>query len=80
MTKKMFLAKFKQLAKDHQKALFKEAEKLYDSGAIDTDSYLQDFQLAKIIMHVALLNQAEQYKPLYKNKAILHDIVNLKYF
>ena len=41
----------------------KDTLRLFDSGAVDTESYGNDFALPKIILTVSLENQAYQYMP-----------------
>lgn len=79
MTKKQLISKVKSMKKDYNQYIEKECARLYDSGAINTEDYLQDFVLAKIILHVALLNCADQYAPTHTN-AHDEDIKNLKHF
>lgn len=78
MKKSEFKAKIKIMAKEHQKALLKECERLFDSGGIDTVNAENNFILPKTIMHVALLNEANQYKPL--SKEAQKDTKNLIHF
>ena len=78
MAKLAMKQKVKEMTKDIQKYLEEETVRLYESGGIDTESYLQDFCLSKILLHVALLNCAYKYKPL--SKEFEKDIENLKHF
>lgn len=78
MTQKEFTAKIKVMAKEHQKALLKECERLYNSGGVDTKNAENNFILPKTIIYVALLNEASQYKPLSKESQ--KDVRNLIHF
>ncbi len=52
------------MRKDCNKYIDKECLKLFDSGGIDNSSFSNNYLLPKIILHVALKNLAQQYKPL----------------
>jgi len=43
-----------------------EVERLLNSGGIDTEKFENNFRLPKILLHVALIHQVWQYKPLTK--------------
>ena len=61
-----FNKKISILIEQHISELKKECNRLYNSGGIDTHNASDDFMLPKTIMHVALINQANDYKPLSK--------------
>ncbi len=64
MTKKQALTKIKEMAKDHNKSLLKECERLLNCGGVDVEGSDNTYRIPKIILHVALLNEAWLYKPL----------------
>ncbi len=66
MTKKQAIAKIRKMAAEQRKTLLKECERLLNSGGVDVDGAENNFLLPKTILHVALLNEANQYKPLTK--------------
>ena len=68
----------KALSDEHYQRLQKECERLYVSGALDTESAEEDYFIPKIVFHVALLNEAQQYKPL--SKEAMQEVNNLKHF
>ena len=74
----LFNQKIDSMLNDDRKYLKKECKRLIKSGAIDTDNYLNDYELPKIIMYVALNNLKDQRKPLYKEN--LKDAKNLLKF
>lgn len=78
MKKSDFNRKIKQMMKDHNKAMITECDRLFNSGGIDTESAENDFRLPRTIFHVALLNEAHQYKP-FSSEA-LKDVKNLIHF
>ena len=78
MKKKDFLNKIKEMQKEHNAALLKECERLFDCGGVETSSYENDYLLPKTIMYVALFNESLQYKPL--NSENKKDADNLKHF
>lgn len=65
------------LSKSHTK-IIEESERLLKSGGVNLESYDDDYLLPKIILYVALKNQAEQWKPFDKNA--LKDAKNLEHF
>jgi hypothetical protein len=64
MTQEQFLARIKGLTIDLRADIEKEALRLFNSGAVDTGEYVDDFFLPKIIISVALENEAKQWQPL----------------
>ena len=78
MTNKQAMQKIRQMAKYHNKYLLKECERLLNSGGISVSDAENNFIVPKIVMHVALLNEANQYKPLSTN--MRKEVENLKHF
>lgn len=72
-TQKQCLRKCRAMIKDNQKALVNECTRLILSGALPFDKYGNTFELPKVVMATALMNQAFQYKP---NSAALKKIHN----
>lgn len=64
MTKEQCIKKIEKMIPDVIDFIAKEANRLLNSGAVDTDSYEDNFALPKIILIIALRNAAEQYMPL----------------
>ena len=58
--------------------LKKEFSRLLNSGGIDTDEHEFNFIIPKTILYVALLNAANQYRPL--SDEALKDARNLLHF
>ena len=66
------------MKKDIGNYIEKECLRLFECGAINTADYEDNFVLPKIILSVALLNCADQYKPLHEK--YLKEQKNLKNF
>jgi hypothetical protein len=79
MTEKQLITKIRSMKKDINKYLEEEAVRIYRCGGIDPEAYNKDeFALPKIILHVALKNLADQYRPLHEpHKATAN---NLEHF
>ena len=73
-----FKEKLDSMLPDVLQNIRQEAAKLYDSGAVDTESFPNDFRLPKMVLVVALERQAWQYTPPYKEQ--MKDIENLRHF
>jgi hypothetical protein len=54
----------------------KEAVRLAQSGGIDLESYENNFLAPKICLYVALLNMAEEYRPLSEYKEVANNLKN----
>ena len=78
MTKTQFENKIKEMMKDVIKETLKECTRLFESGAVDTESYENNFSLPKIILAVALEKMSDQYYPLFNGHS--EEIRNLKHF
>jgi hypothetical protein len=78
MTKESAMQKMKAMIEEHNKALIKECERLLNCGGVDVTNAEDNFLLPKVILHVALLNEAHQYRPL--SKEMEKEVKNLKYF
>lgn len=67
------------LEEDGINFIMDKCNRLLNSGCIDKKKYNDDnYLLPKIILHVALLELAEQYKPSSKDSK--KEVKNLKYF
>lgn len=59
--------------------LREEVDRLYKSGGVDTSNFKDDdYTLPKMILSIALENQANQYYPLYGQHK--KDLANLRHF
>lgn len=79
-TKEQVLAKVKEMLETliNDGSIFKEAQRLVNSGALPLQNYGDTFELPKCVLTVALENTAWQYLPFTKE---LKKIVNnLKHF
>lgn len=79
MDKKCFQDKIKSMEQDTINFIRKESDRLFDCGAIDTESYEDNFILPKIVLTVALENLTKQIA-LPDNKEYKKEIKNLRYF
>jgi len=77
MTKKQFIKNLNTLIQTVE--LEKESMRLFESGGIDPNKFDNDMLLPKIILYVALQNEAEQYRPL-SSTYYSRTIANLKHF
>lgn len=59
-----FLDKIKTMLVNLQIDTLNDCQRLFNSGGIDPEEFGNDYLLPKIILHVALQNQADQYRPL----------------
>ena len=64
MTKTQFKKKIASMKKDVSKYIDEETLRLFNSGAINKNSYEDNYALPKIILTVALKNLSFQYLPL----------------
>ena len=78
MNKADFMAKIKEMLPDLNEAILKEAGKLYSCGGVDTGSFDNDYVLPKIVLTVALENQAFQYMPFHPDYK--KEVKNLRKF
>ena len=65
MNKVDVLVKIREMIRDDEDWLVKEAKRLLDSGAVDVESYPNNFSLPKILYAVSLKNLMSQRQPLY---------------
>jgi len=77
VNKKQVLTKIKAMAKEHNKALLKECERLLNCGGVDVDSYENDLRLPKVILQVAAYNINFIFDV---NSEAKKDVENLKHF
>ncbi len=78
MDRATFGEKVDSMMPDIMNGIREKCNQLYDSGAVNTDDYEDDFLLPKMCIIVALENQAAKYSPSfaeYKNV-----IRNLRHF
>ena len=70
--------KINELLKELKPHLKKECERLLNSGGIDVEKAENNYALPKIILHIALENQARQYRPF--TKEYLKEAKNLRHY
>jgi hypothetical protein len=78
MTRKQFIKKIKSMKRDCISSIEKECIRLFDSGAVDTEKYENDYALPKIIYATALKNIADQYQPF--SSEYREEMENLSHF
>lgn len=78
MTKTQFKKKIASMKKDISKYIDEETLRLFDSGAINKNSYEDDYQLPKIVLTVALKSLSFQYLPLTPEGK--REVLNLERF
>lgn len=78
MTKTQFKKRLSEMKKDMNQYIEKEAVRLFESGAIDTSEYFDNYLLPKMILCQTLKNLSDQYMPLRKEN--INVVENLKYF
>lgn len=64
MKQTQFKKKLKELTKEIRKKVEKESLRLFNSGGVDVTKYEDNYLLPKIILSVALKNEAWQCAPL----------------
>jgi len=80
MNKKQFEEKINYLIQSSTDYVMQEALRLFESGAIDTNKFSNDYILPKIIFSAALKNTAKEFEPLTTNMEYQKDIKNLSHF
>lgn len=78
MDKAIFIDKINSMMPDLIEGIRNDAVRLFESGAIDTEKYTNDYLLPKIILTVAIENQIVQYYPLSSEGK--KEVKNLKHF
>lgn len=78
MDKADFKEKVDSMLPELMEAIRKECDRLYSCGAINPESWDNDFQLSKIILTVAIENQVKQYVPLNRNGK--RTVANIRHF
>ena len=78
MKQAQFKEKIDEMMVDLIEGIKKNCDKLYACGGIDPESYEDNYLLPKIILTVAIENQAHQYMPL--NHQGKKAVRNLRYF
>ena len=64
MTKKQCMQKVRELAQTMRQDLIEEAERLFDSGAIEKKEYDDDYRLPKILITAAIKRRGDGFSPL----------------
>jgi hypothetical protein len=80
MNKEQFELKINAMMPELTEAINKECSRLFSCGGIDTNKYEDNFLLPKIILTVAIENQAFQYRLPSGYKSAMKEINNLKHF
>lgn len=82
MTRDEFIDKLDELLQDIPQLLLIEAERLFDSGAVNTEEYGDDFILGRMILGVALESEGKSRldRLISHNKKRKRVINNLKKF
>uniref|UniRef100_A0A6H2A1V6 Uncharacterized protein n=1 Tax=viral metagenome TaxID=1070528 RepID=A0A6H2A1V6_9ZZZZ len=78
MTKAQFLEKFEDILGNALKDIRATAERLFDSGAVDRESYEDDYLLPKIILTASLVDAADSWRPF--DKKARRTVANLRHF
>ena len=78
MTKTQFTKRLKEMTRNTKRLTEEECIRLFESGAINTGDYEDNYLLPKIILTVALENIAWQFKPL--NPQDNREVANLRHF
>jgi len=78
MTKEQLIEKFEDMLPNIEEYLRDEVIRLFDSGALDTEKWENNFLLPKLILTVALENCAHEYRPPHSFGK--KDVANLRHF
>ena len=78
MTEQMFLDNLQEMLPDLQELILEKAKKVFSSGAIDTESYEDDYLLPKIFLSAMGKEIEFQYLPHSKDDLKARN--NLVYF
>lgn len=79
MTRDQFVVKHHELVSENLlEDVHKEVARLIDSGAIDLESYENDYVAPKLVLAQALKNVAESYAPLFNQHK--KELANLSKF
>lgn len=79
-TKNQFLEKLEEVLEKTRANIRAKAEHLFNSGAVDPESYEDNYVLPKIILCACLLEQAEQWEPPHGWKHFREEVNNLRCF
>ena len=79
MTEEQFKEKITEMANNSKSYLETEAIRLFHSGAVDARDYEDDYLLPKLILSVALENEAREYRP-FSVRDHRKELANLKHF
>jgi hypothetical protein len=77
-TEEQFTQKLDSMLPKVQSVIRDEAIRLFQSGAVDPGSHLDNYVLPKICLIMALSNTADQYMP--TSPGDKRDLANLKHF
>lgn len=81
MTSEKVLEKVVELIQDIEPGIYKEAERLLDSGAVEVSEYEDNFILPKMLVSVALEKISGDLRPPKSVSAsVKRDIANLRCF
>jgi len=76
MTKRQLRKKFNEVIRENNKMIKEKFERLLKSGAIDLDSWQDDFRLPKLIMCAMGKETQHQWKPLYDHCRMMREVNN----
>jgi len=77
MTKDQCMQKIDELLIDIPDYLRKRTEALLLSGGVDHEAYMDNFELPKMLMHVALKDCADGFPPMSdKHRALVKNLAN----
>ena len=80
MTHKHFLDSVAELAKDIEALINDRAKRFCNSGAVDFDSYENDYRLPKTFIAAMSTTIEAQYSPMSWDKLGRKDLKNIKHF
>jgi len=79
-TKEQCLGKVAEMAAQISKHIREKAVQLLNSGAVDLESYQDDYILPKILLVACLEHEADQWRPFPENKQARREINKLGRF
>lgn len=78
MDKALFKEKVDSMMPDLTEGIRRECDRLYESGAVDTGAFEDNYLLPKVILTVAIENQVRQYNG--ATSQLKKEIRNLRHF